>query len=135
MNRENLKKLADYLATGNTAMRFNMTGYCSAPGGSGLNPTEHGCGTVACAVGHGPAAGMKPLHNQSWETYSSYAFGLIAYSDEWGWCFDPEWAATDNTPEGAAARINWLLDHGLPDRWCDQMRGDFPLCYRQGDKK
>ena len=137
MNRENLQKLADYLRGPEIAMRFDMGSYCRNSAekqdihdGDPLNPAEHSCGTVGCALGHGPASGVDPDKSETWDRYSDRAFGLEPWGRDWEWCFGPIWAETDNTPKGAAARIQYLLDYGLPRNWMDQMRGDEPLCYR-----
>ena len=71
------------------------------------------CGTVACAVGHGPFIGIEPLEGEYWTTYSERVF--IKNVREWEWCFSGEWRKLDNTPHGAAKRIQVLLRKGLPD--------------------
>lgn len=128
MNRENLKKLADYLLSGNLKADFDMSDYSSERhhyrGGS---PTD--CGTVGCAVGHGPHSGIKKYKSESWAEYAERGFGLSLIDDEWHWCFADEWVFTDNTPEGAGKRINWLLEKGLPRDWKEQMNGKAKLCY------
>ena len=71
------------------------------------------CGTVACAVGHGPFIGIEPLEGEYWITYSERVF--IKNVREWEWCFSGDWCDIDNTPYGAAKRIKVLLKSGLPD--------------------
>ncbi len=69
------------------------------------------CGAVACAVGHGPAAGI-PLTcasgtGEDWVEYEERAFGVdfhVAF-------FAGSWSAVDNTARGAAARIAMVLAH------------------------
>ena len=51
-------------------------------------------------------------------------------SAEWQWLFCAPWTKIDNTPEGAALRIEWLLKNGLPENWQEQMCGLDPLCYK-----
>jgi len=75
------------------------------------------CGAVACAVGHGPSAGIlfdsddlfyasgKP----SWDNYTQAKF-VDVDSQEFAWLFSGSWWRVDNTPRGAAARIRYLLD-------------------------
>lgn len=99
----------------------------------------HECGAVACAIGHGPAAGIlfpKPRKGSvlwqpsshfdkngklvegfmpDWHAYSARNF--IDYQQnksEWDWCFGGEWSNIDNHPWGAAARIRYLLDGNDP---------------------
>lgn len=86
------------------------------------NGSVNSCGSVACAVGHGPAAGIFVPENfisrqgrvffVDWE---EYAKELFAGNDSNSfWMFSSTWAWTDNTPTGAAARIRYLLAHGEP---------------------
>lgn len=81
---------------------------------------KHACGTSACAVGHGPSAGLKPLLGERWISYSKRVF--IEFNDDtklaelaWEWCFSDEWSGVDNTALGASRRIDYLLEHGLDD--------------------
>lgn len=127
--RANFKKLADYLATGETAMKFDMTAFCTSQDESvEFEPHEHDCGTVGCALGHGPAAGISSKPHEGWEEYSERCF-VDWGSDAWEWCFAGEWQFRENTPKGAAARIYYMLEHGLPKDWRKQMVGYAPLCY------
>ncbi|BAK64857.1 hypothetical protein SLG_01820 [Sphingobium sp. SYK-6] len=98
-------------------------------------------GIVCCAIGHGPRAGFAPDGTENWYRYSCRYFidaGAGYWSDDeespareaWLWCFDTLWAASDNSSEGAARRILWLLDHGLPPLAEAQREGLAPLCYR-----
>lgn len=40
-----------------------------------------------------------------------------------------QWYKVDNTPEGAAKRIEYLIEYGLPHDWRLMMEGAIPLCY------
>ena len=94
---------------------------------SGLVGTEHlnVCGTVACAIGHGPAAGVAPQGGEGWSDYTIRAFGdgENDTSDRdtrvgvYTWAFHEAWAHYDNTPQGAAQRIRYALKHGVPILW------------------
>lgn len=66
--RKNLLTLAAYLSTGKTAMQFDMGKFC-INAHRALGPSQHTCGTIACAVGHGPVAGIAPLEDISWAEY------------------------------------------------------------------
>lgn len=93
------------------------------------------CGTTACAVGHGPLAGIPPTKNETWSEYSIRNFGAGWNTDEenkqhlFEWCFSGGWNYKDNTPYGAAARIKWFLELGIPDDYQYQLDGEEPLCY------
>jgi hypothetical protein len=88
------------------------------------------CGTAACAVGHGPNAGIEPApYLESWRDYSVRAFGLNFWSPDWDWCFSGEWADVDNTVHGAAKRVIHLLANGLPEDAEGQRCGWAELSY------
>jgi len=77
------------------------------------------CGTVACAIGHGPAAGVKVGRDDRlrsgailWWSYSDRF--ATPHTPAWLFMFDGEWAEVDNTPQGAAQRIRWILDGNDP---------------------
>ena len=132
LNRDNLTKLARYLATlPDDYEAFDMELFFSGPSDyvevdyARKNGGVDKCGAVACAVGHGPSAGiLVPDHlilggiYVSWsgyvreffiETYGRGAEAALAF----GWMFDDAWTEVDNTPKGAAKRILWLLEHGI----------------------
>lgn len=122
--RANLKKLALYVWHNVPQAQFDMRDF-SADG-----PMEnHKCGTVACMVGHGPAAGISPVGFSAWNTYSFARFCLLG--NQWTWMFGGAWKRADNTPKGGAQRIFYALKHGVPESWPDQMSGDAPLCYTE----
>lgn len=128
--RDNLAKLADYLESlPNNYAGFHMdrfmryiddAGYSNQPYTATLGP----CGSVGCAVGHGPAAGIDPVPNEDWLSYAYRVFG----ADTFDWCFAGSWAFTDNTISGAVARIRHLLKYGAPKiagyhaYWFDEYR-------------
>ena len=64
------------------------------------------CGSVACAVGHGPEAGVEAWVHESWLEYAYRAFGEGVFDA----FFSAYWSGYDNTPRGAAARICAVLD-------------------------
>ena len=65
------------------------------------------CGTVACAVGHGPMAGIQPQPAETWVDYSERCFAPSGFL--FSYLFASDWSYIDNTPHGAAARIAHLL--------------------------
>ena len=82
------------------------------------------CGTVACACGHGPSLGIPALPSEDWEDYSYRVFGLNELSYQFEWCFSGVWENHDNTPHGAAYRILYMLDQGVPDWFGNFYSGD-----------
>ena len=106
-------------------VKFDMETYSNFGKGTERD-TE--CNTVGCAVGHAPFYGIKKRYNEDWSDYSHRT--LIETGSEWAWCFSGLWAYRDNTRRGAAQRIIYLLQYGLPDTWKSQMDGDTPICYQ-----
>lgn len=130
--RANLLKLADYLATWKETEKdkFNMLSYARQQrrGRGIIGPTSYcdatkTCGTVACALGHGPAAGIDPDGIQTWPTYSYNKFGLSSFSILWTYAFGSEWyfIPGQDTARAAAMRIYIVLAGK------DITRKDFPL--------
>ena len=101
MNKDNLIKLANYLLSSVPQEEFDMYDFRSP------------CGTMGCAIGHGPESGIPKFPGETWAEYCVRAFG-VTRGHSWDWCFDGEWRYHDNTPQGAAVRILYLVEHGAP---------------------
>lgn len=123
MNRDNLAKLASYLEKLPADWKhFDMDVYLDAPDFTSVYDAEdtyaqnpdliNSCGTVACALGHGPAAGIKPNYEAgcgiSWWDYGTLNFTGSA-DNLYDWLFSSFWSHVDNTHHGAAARIRYVL--------------------------
>lgn len=134
----NLSTLATYLeALPPDYAHFDMADYWGlTPPVNSVAPDE--CGTVACAAGHAPAAlgitaamltdlGLLSRDGIRWNRFIDLF--LLAHPDhgddvpsmsfreqrpDWAWMFSDRWAAYDNTPAGAAARIRYYLIAGVP---------------------
>jgi len=134
--RQNLRRLAYYLSEFHEtpSCRFDMTEFDEDRNRHFSGGPVLDCGSVGCAIGHGPYAGITKRSNESWFDYTTRVF--LPWSNEyklssiaWGWCFSEAWAGTDNSPGGAAARISWLLKYGVPDDANEQRNREAPLCY------
>ena len=85
----------------------------------------HECGSVTCAIGRGPAAGIPVSDASCWPEYSRQNF-VDTYSkygnltDEF--LFSPDWQFIDITPVGVAKRIDIVLESGL-ECWPTDDRG------------
>ena len=130
MNKENLQKMADYIRTV-PQEKFGMQMYRST-----YQATPE-CSSVGCVIGHCTILATEPLpmmvgHEDriDFENWSQQFTGLDFERDEWEWCFGGRWVEGDNTPEGAALRIEWLIKNGLPENWEEQAEGYEPLCYK-----
>lgn len=119
MNSANLLLLAERLdRLPKNYEHFDMQVYTSAD----LDPSKvtrkviHNCGTVACAVGHGPT--IRGLEAKStdldWEDYCLRVFGIDFHSAAFDFMFGPDWSDLDNTPHGAAKRIRYYVANGIP---------------------
>ena len=116
MNVKNLAKLGKYLSSlPEDYQDFGMQYFVD---GTSERQDDHAhiakCGTAACAVGHGPRAGIKPKKGEDWMEYSSRAFGLntelLHEMYLWEWMFGSDWSRVDDTPQGAARRIACVID-------------------------
>ena len=136
MNRENLQKLADGLR-GPLVVEFDMGLFFSGDLAERDVTVVSGCGTAACALGHATYLVEPKALGEPFISYSRRVFGVEHAAAEignaWDWLFSPDWDETDNTPVGAADRIEWLLRNGLPDNADEQSQGLAPLCYRSAD--
>lgn len=106
----NLRKLAAYLwLLPNSAFskehRFDMRMF--AEGDDAEQEFQTTCGSVGCAVGHGPYAGIPKKSAEDWFSYQRRVFG--AGSGQWVTFFSLGWVSVDNTPRGAARRILYSL--------------------------
>lgn len=112
LNRENLDKLATYLEGLRADYSgFRITTYYSHPD-IGLIPPScyqgYECGSAACAIGHGPAAGIPIRGDATWYGYASRVFGTSETSSDVG-----RYMFGIGTPDGhlaAAARIRDVLE-------------------------
>lgn len=142
---QNLRDLAAYLRKLTVlpkAPLFNMTSFYTPHYGE---DAEGVCSTAACAVGHyavmrdwdASENGVKPknpskeylaeytgmrgdLKRMSWCDYCTQEIGVEAISDDtsvFDWLFGSDWDEVDNTPAGAAKRIDYFLEFGVPEEF------------------
>lgn len=121
--KENLRVLALYLLEhGKTIYKKNLfTMTCFSLGSDEISektPLEvfNECGTVGCAAGYGPVAGIEPKYGQHWMDYVNENFCQTG-QEVYNWIFSGTWGYVDNTPYGAALRIQDFLDNPehIPD--------------------
>jgi len=129
--RVNLARLAEYLE-GLPAdyAHFEMADFILEPKREELhryalkNGGVQSCGTAACAVGHGPAAGIyvpEKFLRETGVNWTLYTYEFFVPDDSgsnssvvFNYLFGGNWTYVDNTHRGAAARIRYFLDHGVP---------------------
>lgn len=140
---QNLKDLSAYLKSlPKTKVTFDMATFYDT--NAELERLGE-CGTSACAVGHyammkgwktremgaQPPADVAREHglvraeggtySMGWSEFCTKVIGveIMTGNDDtlFEWLFDAYWASIDNTPEGAAARIDYFLEKGLPSNF------------------
>ena len=126
--KANLLKLAEYLRKLNSE-QFSMSSFyqqydehqdswlvTAGPSQIEQATEPNHCGTIACAVGCGPAAGIPAIETDlGWVSYSCRVF--VPSNPAWEFLFSVSWARFDNSPAGAAKRIQFLLKNGLKGIW------------------
>lgn len=128
--RSNFTKLATYLerlpkdyAHFSMGMYFGL-GNRAAADAAAIRQSPRECGAVACALGHGPAAGVPfqddhVTHNRfkkpvvHWSLYARDSF-FPSTHDVWYWVFHDNWVINQPDHRAAAARIWYLLDNDSP---------------------
>lgn len=123
-HRRNLEALAQTLREGVTGLDFDMGNYFKteynflSPAGA-VEAMSTPCGAAACALGYTPAAipeqfleHVTTYPGYGWESVSMALYGTPMSSAAGRWFFSEEWNKVDNTPEGAATRIEYALLHG-----------------------
>lgn len=107
--RVNLFKLAYYLTKEKKKAQFDMINWADR---EHTILSAQDCGTVGCAVGHGPYAGVKKKPDTGWSRYCQESFGFKWTSIVFIFLFSSEWSSVDNTAEGAGKRILYFLMYG-----------------------
>jgi hypothetical protein len=131
MNTENLKTMSAYLK-GPLKSSFDMDVF-----GVFEEPV---CG---CVAAHATEVIEPWRHMEEFGCYVERAFDIAKDTPAFDWIFSHKWArdyehvsewedsaaGPDNTALGAAKRIDYLLEHGVPDDYREMMMGKIPLCY------
>jgi|GEM_PF-2087571 hypothetical protein len=132
LQKQNCEKLIAYLLSDKKLAKFDMWYFTQEDIKLVRDPNEMTtCGTVGCSAGHGPYAGIPKKKSETWFGYVHANFGFHYSSNIGQWCFSCDWALRDNSPYGAALRLKWFLEKGLPNDYWDQMHGDVGLCYSE----
>lgn len=103
---------------------FDMT-YYAGDKVQGEGRTD--CGCVGCLIGVMSYYIPKKI-SESWMNYGLRI--LNCDCNTYNYLTSSDWYITDNTLEGAIARIKYVNYHGLPDDWGNQLLGIAPLSYK-----
>ncbi len=106
------------------------------------------CNTVGCTLGHATVLNKRLFNSikkrlngelgrvsfssilSEWTEKWLGISGQVGHDlDTWTFLFAWQWSRVDNTPQGAAKRILYYLENGLPTDGTRQMLGINPLCY------
>lgn len=103
---------------------------------------RNNCGTVGCILGWCPfIEGLEPMLSDYekmrgfpfWERYSDRIFDFTTQDDIWDYLFHSDWELVDDTPIGAAKRLRYIVEFGLPETWETELKGDSLLSYEKED--
>jgi hypothetical protein len=109
--KANLLKLADYLEQPKLKAEFDMERY-SESNIYFKELFEENCGSVGCAIGHGPYAGIPKIPGEDWREYCIRVF--TKNDTDFDFLFDCCWNSIDGTAAGVSKRIRYFLEHGTP---------------------
>lgn len=87
---------------------------------------EPECKTIGCVAGHCTTIFPEIALNTKYEESDRIDFVKFSYdvldikenyktNDLWAWIYGFKWTYHDNTPEGAARRIEYAIHNGIPD--------------------
>lgn len=107
--KKNLKKLGTMLR-GYTFhdVEFDMSVYDD---GIGDGFRKYDCGTVGCAVGHGPYCGIPKELIETWEEYAERSFGIAYTTNDFEYLFC---CYHENNQYDVGCRILDYLENGVP---------------------
>lgn len=122
--RQNLMKLARYLyklSLENPETPFHMGHFSNIL--STPEENQETCGTVGCAAGNGPYAGI-PKGKETWSHYINRVFLPIGNMPHylWDFLFGAIWTFVDDGAIGASLRIAYYIECGVPQEFIDLMQ-------------
>ncbi len=88
-----------------------------------LPPPAEAATAALPPLGHGPEAGFAPEPGEDWPAYYRRVFGIHDNRALLVWLQSPMWSKTDPSPEGAALRIAYMFDYGIPHDYAEIAMG------------
>ena len=141
---QNLRTLRDFLDQYDDSWgKFDMSSFLEGENDVPLDksvPLGH-CGTAGCAVGHAVFCNdiigrekhvgkafhetredgvrrlvVEPVGSYDFMSFTAFAEDTLTNDvfEVFDWLFESHWAEHDNTIAGVQARINYMLEHGVP---------------------
>lgn len=113
INVTNLLRMKEYLEGDKLTFGFHMRHFIYD---ELIDDTKLGCGTVGCVVGHALYRFMdvdqyrNEYDGHRWDDVSKDFFGIEGNTHLWDYLFSSDWHYVDNTPSGAAQRIQNVVD-------------------------
>jgi len=130
MNKDNLLKMANHIET-IPQKDFDMGNFRK-----GGPSNEFQCNTVGCAVGHCTILDIGNVKKNFMDvngyiefSYWSKDFTGVYDMEQWQYLFGGGWSITDNTSQGTANRIRYVVKHGFPEDMIGQIIGIKKLSY------
>lgn len=127
INKQNLLRMADHIEKVPQEM-FDMENFRI---GQQVAPE---CDSVGCIIGHSVILAPELITRLYGGKIDFYAWclsftGLSLGVPRWKYLFGSAWKYSDDTPIGAAKRIRYFVENGLPKDWEKQMYGNAKLSY------
>ena len=121
--RANLRKHANYLYALPNESKFDMRNLALDYRGDQIEDVSDVkvCGTIMCSLGYAALCFPRiARRNDSWDEFCLDIFGMEPFHNwqAWDFLFSMNWTDRDNTITGAADRIIYFLEKGVPlDNW------------------
>lgn len=116
--QDNLLTLGRYLVNHDRAIRAAGGLAFGFENMAGLRPLPEAVvgegATSLPPLAYGPHAGLAPLPGEDWPAYVQRVFGVHAHPPFMSWLQAAMWRKTEPSPVGAALRIAYALDYGVP---------------------
>jgi hypothetical protein len=130
--QENFVRLARHLVMASQSAEWDPTLFDMSytaqdlTSGDDLAPdrvAEHQGALICGLLGHAPRAGIAALAGETWTAYQARILGAEKDSPLEDWLLSHWWSKSDNSPVGAAMRLMYVLDYGVPGDWVEIVEG------------
>lgn len=137
--QDNYVRLARYLVIASQGDAWNPANFdmrqtpIDLMTGDELQPDQMAahCGPLLGGpLGYGPLAGIAALPGEDWPAYQVRVLGVAPDSPLEDWLLSALWRGADSTAVGAAMRLMYVLDYGVPEDWMEIVQGRRDSDYR-----